>query len=288
MAPAATAEGNRKLAEREASRLLGLTPLPPGAAPTALRPAAFDGPALGTPMAASKVDRSAYWSVPASMAATRAWLGAHPPAGLGVAGSSSGRTLAGPVLGVGWSDKPSPAWSGASLEVGLTRDGRVTVMRADAVVLWLDPRPEPARIGGARWRLTLQGGCPANRGAATGVQNPGPGLGSALLPDATPTGGLICSYNGLNGARYALRRTMRLDAQAATRIARAIRAISLTHVDNAVTSCPNDDDSVDVFVFGYAGQPDVDLWYARTGCSTLSNGRIVVRAYLDPTLDPAS
>jgi hypothetical protein len=39
-----------------------------------------------------------------------------------------------------------------------------------------------------------------------------------------------------------------------------------------------DDGSVTVLVFAYPRKPDVDLWFARTGCQQLSNGSILASA----------
>lgn len=271
----------------EANRLLALLRLPRESTTTAIRPASLRGPALGRPVVASLVDLSSYWSAPMTMDAAARWLRAHPPRRLALGGTSTwgGPGGSGIGTGIGWGDRPTTAWSHASLEVGLTAIGGVTVVRADAVVLWLDPRPVRIAAGGSRLRVTRDGGCSPSRESATGVSNPGERLDATLLPAEPPTGALVCRYDGLNGSgRFKLTATADLGPAAAARLARAVRRIRLSHSVGGVTSCPADFGAVDVLVFAYTAEPDLDIWYARAGCTTLSNGHIVARGWLNPEL----
>jgi hypothetical protein len=84
----------------------------------------------------------------------------------------------------------------------------------------------------------------------------------------------MCQYGGPNGKPFPLFKPTTLAANAAAQLVAAINESSLSHLDDVETSCPNDDGSVTVFAFAYAGRADVDMWYARTGCQQISNGYI--------------
>jgi hypothetical protein len=107
------------------------------------------------------------------------------------------------------------------------------------------------------------------------VQNAAPGLGSALLPPASPTAGLLCEYEGMNGNPFSLLSQRSLDAATAAHLAATTRAISLSHLDDTVTSCPMADGSADLLMFSYSGSPDVGLWYLRNGCQSIANGEVL-------------
>ena len=101
-----------------------------------------------------------------------------------------------------------------------------------------------------------------------------------MLPVGSPTAGLICAYNGLNGAAFALRSHARLDATRAGRLAVQAAAIDLAHTVGDVVSCPNDDGTEIVVAFAYAGGAHAALWVHDTGCHTVSNGTIEADDYL--------
>jgi hypothetical protein len=271
----ATAASNKADADAEASRLLTLAQVPPGAREIAAAPAALSGPIMGTPATTSLIDHARYWQVPMSFADALAWVAAHPPKTLTSGGSMSGGGPDGQSGGYSYQAADSPAWTNAQLEVGVASAAAGgSEIRADGVAEWFDPAPLPDAAAGPRMRLTVAGGCPAADAGAVGVRNTAPDLSTALLPATAPTGGLICEYAGLNGTRFGLIKPTTLDAGAAARLASGVSSSSLSHLDNLRTNCPNDDGSVTVLAFTYAGRADVDVWYARTGCQSVSNGYI--------------
>jgi hypothetical protein len=272
---APTAAGNRELAEHEAARLLSLTPVPDGAVRLGPVPRSLPGPALGTPGVTSLIDQVRSWRLPMTLAQAIAWLHAHAPRGLRVDGSS---TRWGPqgvnVIGYGYAGPGSPAWQSAELDIALAPAGRrASVLRADGVVVWLDPVPVPDSEPGPRMRVTVAGSCPPSDAGFAGVTNPdGAGLARRLLPGGAPTAGLECRYAGIGGHR--LRNATRLNAAAAQQVAAPLAGLPLSHVDGGVTSCPADDGSAEVVALSYPHQADVDLWISLSGCGGVSNGHI--------------
>jgi hypothetical protein len=216
---------------------------------------------------------------------TVAWFRAHPPAGLSENGTSQASGPSQKSEGVSYSAPDSPAWRGAALEVGVAATGTtVSDIRVDALTEWWDPVPMQVTVEGPRLRIAVAGPCPASDRGYVSVQNAGDDLSSALLPTGAPTGALVCSYEGMNGTTYNLLRSTSVDATAAGKLAAAIAGSSLNHLDDGVTSCPMDDASMTVLAFSYPGRPDVDIWYHRTGCRSISNGSIVAtpsEAFMD-------
>lgn len=267
-----TAEGNRRATQAEAQRLLGLTPVPSGAVRTSPRPALVDGPALGTPATTSLVDDHEYWQVDRPADQVLAWLRSHRPRGLKDAGSTmdsvKGVTT---IEGLGWSEPDRTYATGLRLTVTVAPVGNDSVIRADGMGVWLDPRPLPQAHGGTRIRVTVRGGCPDSDRSAVGVTNPGSDLQRQLLPDARPTRALRCEFVGPS-----LVRSQRLNASGALRLANEYRQLPVAHADGVVTDCPADVGWIDIVAFHYAGRPDVDLWDHASGCATVSNGSIVV------------
>jgi hypothetical protein len=116
-----------------------------------------------------------------------------------------------------------------------------------------------------------------------GVSNPGADLRTQLLPPGEPTAALVCSYNGYNGplpesAQLSLAMKLahqaRLGAAAAGRLAAAVTALPLSHVDGGLTSCPAGLGTAAIMAFSYRTGPDVDIWVAATGCPFFANGYI--------------
>ena len=138
-------------------------------------------------------------------------------------------------------------------------------------------------------RVTVAGGCPESDANDVGVSNGVADLGSALLPTGSPTSGLSCEYGDLNGNQSGLITSTTLNSTAAAQVASAVTSSSLGHLDNVMTNCPADFGLVTVLVLSYAARPDVDLWYARTGCQWLSNGYIETSPSdaLDKLVNPA-
>jgi hypothetical protein len=284
---APTAAGNRELAKHEAARLLSLTPVPDGAVRLGSVPRSLPGPALGRPGVTSLIDQVRSWRLPMTLAQATAWLHAHAPRGMRDDGSTSGWGPRGVnMIGYGYAGPGSPAWQSAELDVALAPAGsRASVLRADGVVVWLDPVPVPDNGPGPRMRVTVTGSCPARDAGFAGVTNPSVGdhgvanhgadLAGRLLPGGPPTAGLECRYSGIGGG-YRLRKASRLNAAAAQQVAAPLARLPLSHVDGGVTSCPEDDGSAEVVALSYPNRADVDLWIDLSGCGGVSNGRIVL------------
>lgn len=123
------------------------------------------------------------------IAQAAAWIGAHRPRGLRRQSSFTVGAPVSRVTGYGYTGPASPAWESAQLEVEFLPSGPgATVMRADGVVIWLDPVPVPDVPGGAR--VTVAGGCRGTDKSLGGVTNSGADLRHRLLPAALPTAGL--------------------------------------------------------------------------------------------------
>jgi hypothetical protein len=271
----ASAAANKAAADAEASRLLALAQVPPGATEIAVPPAALSGPIMGTPATTSLIDHARYWQVPMSFADALAWVKGHPPNTLASGGSMSGTGPDGLSGGYSYQVPDSPGWTQAQLEVGVaSAAGGVSDIRADGVAEWFDPVPFQDIAPGPRMRVTVAGGCPATDADDVGVRNTAPDLATMLLPAAAPTSGLMCEYAGLNGKRFGLIKSTAIDVNAAAQLASGVSSSSLSHLDNVEVNCPMDDASITVLVFAYAGRADVDVWYARTGCQSVSNGYI--------------
>jgi hypothetical protein len=270
-------------AQREAQRLLSLGRAPAGA--TAMNSAAacktVDGD-LGTPAGSSIVEAERSLRVDGSLASIEAWLYAHPPAGLqlttwmGAAADGGGPW--------GYNDHAGTEWQSAQLGVGAASLGpSTTAICLEAQVVWLDPRPWPDNVSGPRAHLAVAAGCPATDAKLVGVSNPGVALKTRLLPQGKPTAALVCSYNGYNGPlpesaqlslAMRLGHQVRLGAPAAGRLASAVGALALSHVDGGVTSCPAALGTAAILAFSYRTGPDVDIWVAATGCPYFANGSI--------------
>jgi len=268
---------NRQAAQAEADRLLALALVPPGAVATTVDPAPgspLAGPLLGRPGVTSLVDRTRMWTVQQSFDQTMTWLRDHPPVGLSASESgTSGTDIRG--AGIGYSDTGTTQWSDGELQIGVgASTATESQIRVDAQVIWLSSSPYPDARAGSRLKVTVAKGCPSSNKGMVGVTNSGAGLSAAMVPPGTPTAGLICRYNGPNDQAFALDRSTKLGRTMAGRIALALQRIQLSHPLGEVVHCPMDDGSVSVIALTYAGRPDVDLWYERTGCTSVANGRI--------------
>jgi hypothetical protein len=270
-----TAAGNHAAARAEAARLLTLVKVPSGAVRLARTPRAPSGPERGSPGVSTLVERVVSWRLGMPITAVQAWLSAHHPH-LPTNGSftytSGGQVTSG---GTGYRGAANPAWQSADLEIGAAPAGpHASVIRADAVVIWLDPRPVPSRPGNHPLRVNVTGTCPTNDKNVTGVTNPGAKLTERLLPPGQPTAGLRCRYDGLNGHPWHLVAATRLTARAARQAAKSMNAIPLSHTDGGMVNCPMDDGSAELLALSYPGRPDVDLWVHLNGCGGVSNGYI--------------
>jgi len=270
-------------------RLLATVRLPATAIPStkARVRTALPMPAIGIEAASSAIDVTGYWWVPEPMDQVWAYVHAHPPAGLGLAGTSrssappGGRTTS---EGIGWSEPDRPYAIDLEAQVGLAPTANGTLVRTDGVGVWLDPRPWPDTARGARLRVTVSSGCPRGDRRIVGVRNPArlrPTLRTALLPAARPTAALLCTYTGMNAAHpWTLVRHRLLSGPAAREVADRVHRLPLAHPVGGVTSCPADTGQAVVLAFGYRGRPDVDLWYQPTGCGSIANGFSTTRGRL--------
>ncbi len=273
------AASNKRRADQEASWLLTLTRLPPGATEIASEPASLIGPVMGTEPTSSMADHARFWQVPMSFSAAVAWVKAHPPKGLTFAdstyGSRDGSWSGREWRGYSYSAADSPAWIDAALEVGVASvTSSRSAIRADGVADWIDPAKDTA--AGPRMWVSVAAGCPQSDIGKVGVRNTDGDLATMVLPVAVPSGGLICDYAGYNGTPFGLTSSTPLDQTAATQLASAATKSPLSHLDYDGVQCAAGDNSTSVLVFTYPGHADVDLWYDDNGCSTLSNGFITV------------
>jgi hypothetical protein len=269
-----TATRNEDLAAAQAARLLSLAPVPAGATPLRSAPRSLASPAVGAPAVRSLVDKSRSWRVPMPFAQATAWLAAHRPRHLSQAGSSQASGPAGPTeAGYGYDGPSSPAWQSAELDVSLAPAGpHASVLRADGVVVWLDPVPLRDTATGRRARVTTR--CPRTDSGIVGVTNRGADLSQRLLPAGRPTGGLECTYYGMNGHPWQLRRVTQLTAAQARRVAATMSGLPLSHTVGAVISCPLEDGSAQIIALSYPGRAAVDLWNPLNGCRFVANGFI--------------
>jgi len=268
-----TAAGNKGLADREARRLLALVPVPAQAVAVSKPPG---WPQPERPIATSVIDKYRVWRLPMSFSRAAAWIKAHPPAGVGAAErfSSQGRDLR--AVGYAYDNGPSsPAWASAWLQVEVAPSGPGhSVMRADGIVIWLDPVPMPADTAGRRVHVTVSGGCPRTDRSVVGVTNNGADLKRRLLPAAAPVAGLECLYYGLNQHPFQLRSVTHLAAAGARHVARNMLMLPVAHATGEMFGCAMDDGSAAIVALSYPGRADVDLWVALTGCGGVGNGFI--------------
>ena len=201
---------------------------------------------LGTPAVKSIVTAERSWRVHGSLASIASWLYAHPPEGLQLTTWTGAAADGGGPWG--YNDGLTPQWQSAQLGVGAAYLGpTATAICLDAQVVWLDPRPWPDNVPGPCAHVAVAAGCPATDTKLVGANNPGADLRTRLLPQGAPTAALVCSYNGYNGPSpkspqlslaMKLAHQARLGAAAAGRLAVAVSALPLSHVDGGLTSCP--------------------------------------------------
>jgi len=251
-------------------------PVPAHALVLSSAPASVGGPALGTPAVNSLIDTSRSWRLAMSLSQAIDWIEQHHPPGLPQDGSSSGDGPDGTTsVGISYRGPKNEAWQSADLEVEVASFGRGgTVMRADAVIVWLDPVPVPDNASGPRIHVSVAGGCPGTDESLVGVTNRGADLKLRLLPAGQPTAGLECRYYGMNGHPWRLQAGSPLSAAAARRLASRMARIPLSHALGGVYHCPMDDGSVEIIALSFPSRPDVDLWVNLNGCGGVGNGFI--------------
>jgi hypothetical protein len=269
-----TEAGNRKLAVAEAQRLLSMVPVPDHSVPLRSAPPELPSPAMGTPGVSSLVDSIRSWRLAMPFTAAEEWLAEHGPAGLRQDGEDL--PYGPPASGYSYAGPANAAWDSAELdiEVAPANDGASVVMRADALVVWLDPVPVRDTARGKRLRVLAGAGCPAADAGVVGVANPDRDLAHRLVPAGRPRTGLECVYYGMNGLPWQLRRQQHLTAAQAQRVAASMARLPLSHPLGAELSCLMDDGSAELIALSYPGRPDVDLWVLLNGCGGVSNGYI--------------
>ncbi|MFL6138763.1 MAG: hypothetical protein ACJ74O_13310 [Frankiaceae bacterium] len=272
-----SAVDNRDRAEREATRLLGLATLPPGAVRQETPPQRLRDP-FQRPAVTSLIDRSSYWRVTMPFGPALVWMRAHPPAGLRHGGSGHGVGYGYRLAGDTYAAPSRPGIQRPQLTVELaSMPGGTTAIRIDALAIWLDPSPVRDRVRGPRLRITVAGGCPASSTGRVGVQSSGDDLADALLPPGRPSAALMCRYSGLNDhPALHLVTERRLDVPTTVEIVRQARQLDLSHSTGGSTMCPAGFGDAIALALSYSDRPDVDLWYEPTGCPVISNG--VIRA----------
>jgi hypothetical protein len=282
-----TAAGNRTATVAETRRLLALAPVPSEAQTTSQRPTGLAGPALGTPLTSSLIDTHRYWYVGQPVESVWAYVKAHRPASLRESGSSSALGQGSMTSeGLAWSEPEQGYASDLQLDVSLApaAHGHGTVIRADGMGEWLDPRPNRDVASGDRMRVSAADPCPRSDRGMVGVTSGGGDLSKRLLPDTQPTGALICEYGGMNiSPAFSLGASARLDAQAANQLAKDYLRLPIAHTDGGVSGCPADDSSINVIALSYQGRSDVDLWAKANGCAVVRNGHIAVSGRVDLT-----
>ncbi|HVV75460.1 MAG TPA: hypothetical protein VHC43_05440 [Mycobacteriales bacterium] len=283
--PAMQAAANRAAANVEARRLMSLVRVPAGARRIHKAPPNL-GEAVGTPAVSSLAHDHAYWSIPMSYDEAVRWFMNHRPKGhLTSDGSGAGSGPGFRTSGIEYRGRRNPAFQSSelSINVGTESAGR-SYMRADAEVVWLDPRPIRDTEPGPRIHFTVANGCPDSDKGLPDVSNRRPGLGAALLPDQNPERALLCRYAGGNGPAFHLISHRLLDARAATQAMLRVRALPLSHVDGGVQGCPADDGSAGYIAFEYTRGFNVDLKVGIFGCTSVTNGVILAEAGNVPRL----
>jgi hypothetical protein len=270
-----TAAGNRRLARAAATRLLAQAPVPAHAVRLAAAPRSLPIPAMGIPGVQSLVDASQSWRLPMTYRQAAAWLAAHGPLGLRRDGTEH-RDGDADIPSAGYSySGPAGKWGSAELDVAVAAAGRHSVLRVDALAIWLDPVPYRDDAPGKRLRLLASGNCPRTDLGVAGVKNQGAHLTRALLPAGSPVRALQCTYYGLNGHPWQLRSQQRLTAAQARQVAATMARKPLSHTVGSTLRCPLDDGSAEIIALAYPGRPDVDLWVKLNGCLGVSNGQII-------------
>ncbi len=215
----------------EADRILGAFPAPLGAQPLTKAPATPGAPALGLPGTPNIVARTAWWRVPSTPQAVLAALSANPPSGSTAAGSTGSYGLA-----FTWPAVPG-VLADRQMQIDVTRSGKDTIVRVDAVVTYLDARPASTLIPDTA------------KAAVVVLDNRGPGVvtekdeyGPVTITDPTRLGALIKLLNSASMQLPAVRHCpnlsnggggMRLDFRAAP-TGPSVAVVSIT-----TSGCPS-------------------------------------------------
>ena len=113
--------------------------------------------------------------------------------------------------------------------------------------------------------------CPSSVGNARDVRNPG-GSNQQLVPvGINPIRGLICIYSGALQSSARVRQIV-LNRSAATRLSTAMSKVSLQAPPSGAVHCPDDTGGFAIIALASRGSPDINIWWAMTGCQALDNG----------------
>lgn len=115
--------------------------------------------------------------------------------------------------------------------------------------------------------------CPSSVGKARDVSNPIASKSDLLAVSTRPTKGLVCVYAGALGPGRPVKQIV-LDASQASRLAMAVRQVSLQSPPSGAVNCPDDAASFAIIALGFSGSPDEDLWWKTSGCQTVDNGTV--------------
>jgi hypothetical protein len=114
--------------------------------------------------------------------------------------------------------------------------------------------------------------CPRTVAGYADVRNDRRPDAKKLLPRENPTGAAVCYY-GPQSRREMLGKRLIVDTAHATALARIINNIDLKS-PSGETSCAAATGVVNILVFSYRANPDVDLWWGASGCEALDNGYV--------------
>ena len=115
--------------------------------------------------------------------------------------------------------------------------------------------------------------CPSSVGKARDVSNPIASNSDLLVLSTKPTKGLICVYGGAFNPGGPVKQIV-LNASQASRLAMAVRKVSLQPPPSGAVNCPEDTASFAIIALAFSGSPDEDLWWNSSGCQTLDNGTV--------------
>jgi hypothetical protein len=131
---------------------------------------------------------------------------------------------------------------------------------------------------------TAQLACPATRPQHSAY----PAGPSSVMVPGTPTGALVCRFNGLNGApRLGLARSATLTGPALAQLVSALNGLHGSMPSGPI-NCPMDDGATDTVLFHYADATSpVQVSIALTGCAAASNGTLGV-PFIGAMADPGN
>jgi hypothetical protein len=279
LVPAALTDPHYRAAYTEAGRVLLLFRAPPGSVQTSKPSISVFASPLTADASDHFIDRTTFWTTPHPVTAVLTWVKSHPPRGMTQSGGSYGSDFTGIFFG----SPDGASYVHEQLEINVAPNGNdASYIRVDSTLVWISTGPTLYTSRGPSVHLTLATGCPRSILQYQDVSNPPDGLRDRLLPSGRPRRAMICAYGFALNTTPVQRRQVNLGAADAQRFADMISALHFKSMGRAVTSCPNDQDLNDIFVFKYANHADVDLWYHASGCPYLRNGFVFMTGVGNP------